>query len=872
MTTTQPTLPTLPITEVLDQLQETLQHHHQLVLEAPPGAGKTTLVPLALLNQTWLTGQRIIMLEPRRMAARSASLRMASLLDEPVGQTVGYRVRQESKVSKQTRIEVITEGILTRMLLQDPSLEGVGLLIFDEFHERSIDADFGLALALQAREIFRDNETPLRLVVMSATLDGDTIASLLTTPDSIAPIIRSQGKMFPVDIVYGKARRYNENIIEQVSNEAISALHKHRGSQLVFLPGQGEINKVLQRLKRHLSDNAITDTVVLPLYGALPVSEQQRAIEPLSKDGPQRKIVLATDIAETSLTIEGINVVIDAGLSRKPCFDPATGMTRLQTRRISQDSSVQRMGRAGRLTAGVCYRLWSEEQQLQLPKQSTPQLLQADLAPLLLQIMQWGIDDINELQWLDTPPAGPLGQARDLLKSLGAITGTTISVEQLLQGWKLTPHGEQMAAIPVHPRLAHMLITSTHFQQNKNACALAAVLADRHPLAREYGADLASVVATVTGDIPCHSQHKPWLKRTQQQAKAFQQLLNRQVENTSPSTPISEQQAIGFLLANAYPDRIARKKADSSNSYQLSNGRVVTLDNTDKLCNNEWLAVAELGGSVSNTGKKSTDRIYSACSFDAGLFQQQLNTLTIEKTTLEWDDNVGRFIAEQATAVGKITIKSHPVKHIPAVEKRQALCSVIQKRGLNILPWDKATKQWQARVELLRQHKIGNLNWPDVSDTHLLNTVEQWLAPYLDNITKLDDFKKIKLQDLLSHLLPWPLPQQLNELAPIKISVPSGSNISIDYSHSPPVLSVKLQEMFGYADTPSIANGQIKLMLHLLSPAQRPLQVTQDLAGFWNSSYFEVQKEMKGRYPKHPWPDNPQQASATKYTKHRPKK
>ncbi len=840
-----------------------------MVLEAPPGAGKTTVVPLALIEQDWLQDQRIIMLEPRRMAARSAAQRMASLLGEPVGQTVGYRVRQESKVSKQTRIEVITEGILTRMLLQDPSLEGVGLLIFDEFHERSIDADFGLALALQGRDIFRDIDTPLRLLVMSATLDGDTVASLLTGPDSTAPIIRSQGKMFPVDIIYGPAKRYDENIIERASQAVIKAWHKHDGSQLVFLPGQGEINKVLQRLKRYFSDNSITDTTVLPLYGALPFREQQKAIEPLSKDGSQRKIVLATDIAETSLTIEGINVVIDAGLCREPSFDPATGMTRLQTRRISQDSSVQRMGRAGRLTEGVCYRLWSEEQQKQLPKQSTPQILQADLAPLLLQILQWGIDDINELQWLDTPPSGPISQALDLLESLGAIKSSSLSADNPLQGWQLTPHGEQMAAMPTHPRLAHMLITSIPFQQTSIACALAAVLADRHPLSRDYGADLSLVVATVTGDIPCHSQHKAWLKRTQQQAKSFQQLLNPSGTN---SITLNEDQVVGFLLANAYPDRIARKKADSHNSYQLSNGRIATLDNADKLSNNEWLSVAELGGSVNKAGQQSIDRIYAGCAFDAALFQQALKALTTEKTTLEWDDSVDRFIAEQLTTVGKLTIKSQRIEQVPAEEKRQALVTLIQKRGLSLLPWDKPTKQWQARVELLRQHHIGKLDWPTVSDEHLLNTLEQWLAPYLDNINKLSDFKKIKLQEVLSHLLPWPLPQQLNKLAPLKISVPSGSNISIDYSQNPPVLSVKLQEMFGYADTPSIANGQIKLMLHLLSPAQRPLQVTQDLAGFWSSSYFDVQKEMKGRYPKHPWPDNPQEALATKYTKHRPKK
>ena len=866
------TLPQLPITVVLEQLQQTLTQRHELVLEAPPGAGKTTLVPLSLLNEPWLQGQRIIMLEPRRMAARNAAQRMAFLLGEQVGHTVGYRVRQDTKISKHTRIEVITEGILTRMLMQDPSLEGVGLVIFDEFHERSIDADFGLALTLQGRELFREADNPLRIMVMSATLDGAAVAQLLSSAKP-TPVIRSEGKMFPVEMIYGKAKRYDEDIIARVCNTILTALKQHSGSLLVFLPGQGEINKVLQRLKPSLSTADNSDTMALPLYGALPFREQQKAIEPIPG---QRKIVLATDIAETSLTIEGITVVIDAGLTREPQFDPATGMTRLHTRRISQDSSVQRMGRAGRLAPGHCYRLWSEEQQRQLAPQSTPQILQADLAPLVLQILAWGIDDINELQWLDLPPSGPLQQARDLLAYLGAITkpidnAKTSEKAPDLSGWRVTPHGELMATMPTHPRLAHMLLVSTGYHLQSTAAALAALLSDRHPLSRDYGVDLAQPLAVVMGDIPCHSQHRAWLKRTQQQAKTFKQLLNNNKGPTTSTESVSDDSAIGLLLASAYPDRIAHSKPNNRHHYQLSNGRIATLDKKDTLGNQQWLAIAELGGTIKNGSKNSNDRIYAACHFDSRLLDNHLCELVTEKDSLQWDDTADRFIAETVRSINKLVIARSRIDRFSAEAKRSALIELIQKRGLNVLPWTPSSRQWQARVALLYTQGDAQL-WPNVADDFLLQTLEHWLGPYLDPITKLTDFKKLNLQEILNSLLPWPLPQQLKEQAPTHFEVPSGSNKSIDYSVNPPVLKVKLQEMFGCEDTPSIANGKVKLMLHLLSPAQRPLQVTQDLAGFWQSSYFEVQKDMKGRYPKHPWPDKPQQALPTKYTKHRPKK
>ncbi len=881
-----PPLPHLPISDILGQLQQSLADRHELVLEAPPGAGKTTLVPLALLNEPWLAGQRIIMLEPRRMAARAAAQRMASLLNEPVGHTVGYRVRQETCVSQHTRIEVITEGILTRMLLQDPALEGVGLLIFDEFHERSMNGDFGLALALQSRELFRDADQPLRLLVMSATLDGAAIAELLgKDPQTPAAIIRSEGKMFDVDVIYGKPKRYDDNIVDIVIDALTHICADHNGSLLVFLPGQAEINRVMRGLKSRLSEAEIQRSIILPLYGALSIRDQQRAIEPLTatEDSRLRKIVLATDIAETSLTIAGITVVVDTGLCREPHFDPATGMTRLHTRRLSKDSSIQRMGRAGRLTAGHCYRLWSAEQQGQLAAQSTPEILQADLTPLVLQLLAWGIDDIRELKWLDLPPPGPLGQALDLLASLGAIhkSGDSERPPQMqlqsqsqpqLQGWRLTPHGQMMATMPTHPRLAHMLISSAPYQQVDMAAALAALLADRSPLTRDYsGSDLSPQLAVVMGQQPCPGQHKNWLRRTQQQAKVFKKLVAPQGKRQT----LSPQNALGFLLACAYPDRIAHRKPGSTNHYLLSNGRTATLNQHDSLGNSEWLAIAELGGHMNNGSKSSNDRIFSASDFDPELLKHQLKDLTLDSDSLQWDEKSQRFIAEHLLSVGKLIISRQRIETIPPEAKRAALVELLKKRGLNLLPWDKSTRQWQARVMLLHslndssRHSEQQPPWPDVSDQQLEHTLQQWLAPYLDPISKLSDFQKLDLPTILNHLLPWPLPQQLKELAPVSIRVPSGSNISIDYSQSPPVLRVKLQEMFGCQTTPCIANGNIQLMLQLLSPAQRPLQVTQDLAGFWNSSYFEVKKDMKGRYPKHPWPDDPLQALPTKYTKRR---
>jgi ATP-dependent helicase HrpB len=866
---------TLPITDVLAPLQQHLLSCRQLVLEAPPGAGKTTLVPLALLDQPWLQLKRILMLEPRRMAARAAAFRMADLLGESVGQTVGYRIRQETKISKQTRIEVITEGILTRMLLQDPSLEGIAAIIFDECHERSMDGDLGLALALQSRELFRDEATPLRIILMSATLDSQGISQMLGEQQT--PVLRSAGRMYPVDIIYGRAYRYDDNVVERIVKQLLQILDDETGSVLVFVPGQAEIRRCQQQLAPQLSTQQQATTVVMALYGALSLNEQQRAIAPLS-DSRQRKVVFATDIAETSLTIQGISVVLDSGLRREPRFDPASGMTRLSTSRISKDSSIQRMGRAGRLSHGRCYRLWSEEQQKQLAQQSTPEILQADLSPLILQLLSWGIDDITELQWLDLPPKGAVSQALQLLNELGATEvkqqQSTDDIQyQQLGDWQISAHGEAMASMPTHPRLAHMLLRSLPIRAQPIAAGLAALLSDRSPLSDEHGADLSAQLAVVLGQSPCRKKHQGWLHRCQKQAKSFLQLLQKQsITAAGSKQTLNEDQQLAYLLACAYPDRIAVRKSEHSKQYQLSNGRIATLRETDSLSKQSWLVVAELGGRVGREGKKQDDIIYSACALEPILFEHALNDLVQQRDHMQWDDKSERFIAEQQDAIGKLIIGRRSIDKISSQQKRQALLALVTKRGLNILPWTKAIRQWQGRVALLyhvhNSDSAENL-WPDLSDSRLLRTVEQWLGPYLDPVNKLSDFKKLDLSTILANLLAWPLPQQLKEQAPLSIQVPSGSNIQIDYSENPPVLKVKLQEMFGCHNTPTIANGNIKLMVHLLSPAQRPLQVTQDLAGFWQSSYFEVKKDMKGRYPKHPWPDDPLQAIATKHTKKR---
>ncbi len=844
----------LPIIEVLDSLRAAFASRDEVVLQAPPGAGKTTMVPLALLKESWLGSQKILLLEPRRVAARAAAMRMAQMLGEEVGDTIGYRIRQDHCVSANTRIEVITEGILTRLLQSDPSLAGTGLVIFDEFHERNLNSDLGLALTMQGRALFRD-ELPLRVLVMSATLDGESIADLLGN----APIISSEGRQFPVEASYSRSCNLRDSIIQPTVQTIERALAEQSGNLLVFLPGQKEIRRVARALADSLASARDDSIIVAPLYGSLPLGRQQEAIE-VPAEG-LRKIVLATNIAETSLTIEGIHTVIDSGLVRSPVFDPATGMTRLATRRISRASAEQRMGRAGRLAPGHCYRLWSEEQHSQLVGHSTPEILQADLAAMTVQLLAWGVDSPSELAWLDTPPAGSFAQSVAMLEVLGAVFKTDSG------SYQLSPHGLRIAQMPLHPRLAHMLLVSCDIDALDTASLLASLLSERNPLAKG-STEIAGSLAVLKGDMPCPPGHKGWFKRTWKQAKRYRALALEVHQAAKFNVNVAKSEVLGVLLASAYPDRIARLRSKSDGTqYQMANGRSAILSTSDSLAGEQWLAVAEVGGRVGET----SDRIYSATSLMPENFEGALSSLVHLTDHVCWDDRSGKFVAEQRRVIGKITLSALPLDDVPEDARFSALLSVVRKNGLGILPWTKNLLQWHARVQLLHDTEPdpGAIRWPDLSDEALLATLEQWLRPYLAPVVRIEDFQKLDLKAMLHALLPWPLPLELERLAPERLVVPSGSNIAVDYTQSPPVLEVKLQEMFGCEETPCVAAGRVPLLIHLLSPARRPLQITQDLAGFWRTSYQDVKKEMKGRYPKHPWPDDPLGAEATRYTKRR---
>jgi ATP-dependent helicase HrpB len=865
---------TLPVDAVLPQLLQALNSRNEAVLVAAPGAGKTTRVPLALLDQPWLGNRKILMLEPRRLAAKTAATRMAQMLGETAGATVGYRMRLERKESANSKIIVVTEGVLTRMLQSDPSLDGIGIVIFDEFHERSLDADLGLALTLYSRELFRDQSSldggALKVLVMSATLDAVGVASLLDD----APVIDSEGRMHPVDIRYRNAPD-TRDIAAACAQCAIDSFAHNEGSMLVFLPGQREIRDAEALLRRQLPSSG--NAIITPLYGDLTLEQQQRAIAPAENGAT--KIVLATNIAETSITIDGVRVVIDSGFERAPQFDARTAMTRLATTKISRASATQRAGRAGRLMPGIAYRLWSEQQHHTLAEFGTPEIRNTDLAQLMLQLLAMGIAP-DELHWLDAPPAAACQQALDLLRCLRAC-------ERLPNGThRITDHGARMAKIPLAPRLSHMLVRASEMGMKTLGCELAALLSDRDPLSRnnpDIGCDLVARIEWLRGDRAADHSTRAQLQRTRQLAKDFARHAYQ--IPTGNKTPTGETDYLGILIALAYPDRIAQQRKESGVAYRLSNGRSASLGENDALRNCAWIAIADVGGMHNS----NTDRIFLASKFDerwldAGNNRNRelttaLKDIIDERDVIEWQDGSDQLTAEKQLRIGELVLRRETLTSISTQQRIDAVIAWIRQRGINVLPWSDELRQWQARVSCLHALEKDStssrtdMRWPDVSDIALTGTLEQWLAPFLADVRHVRHINNIDLRSALHALLPWPLPAKLDELAPTHYTVPTGSNIRIDYSQadaqSPPVLAVKLQEMFGEKKTPAIAGGRIALLVHLLSPAQRPLAITQDLTSFWQNAYQDVKKDMKGRYPKHPWPDDPLAAMPMRGTKKR---
>jgi len=832
----------LPIHEILPALKDALRTRPSAVLQAPPGAGKTTHVPWTLLNEPWLAGKSILMLEPRRLAARAAAARMADVLGESVGETVGYRIRFDSKVSAKTRIEVLTEGILTRRLQSDPGLEGVGLVIFDEFHERHLHGDLALALCLDSRRVLRED---LKLLVMSATLDGEAVAAVLGG----APVLTSSGRQFPVDVRYA-AVDAGERLPDTVAQAVLRALERDPGDVLAFLPGAWEIRRTQHLLEPLLKGQAVD---VYPLYGDLPWDAQDRAIRP--GDRARRRIILATPIAETSITIEGIGIVIDSGFVRVPEFDPRTGLTRLTTRRISRASAEQRTGRAGRLGPGACERLWTEATQRGLTARPIPEIRAADLAPLALELAQWGARNADTLAWLDPPPAAALAQARGLLTQLGALD----------QQGAITASGRAMAALPVHPRLAHMIARADDQKLGALACDLAALVSERDIFTGQTArsCDLLERLDALRafrghghrGDASIRVDRDAGA-RVDQAAKQYRRLLRKSTSNAK-----TDPEWVGTLLALAYPDRVAKQRAPGDIRYVLASGRAARLPASEHRLRPPWLVA------VSVDAGETEGTIYLAAPVDLDALQSAMPEQFQTQELVQWDHALQRVVARREQRLGELLIDSAPLSAPNPERLRAAMLDGVTTLGVNALPWTVEAREWQARVLSLRQW-LPDEAWPDVSDAALQETLGDWLGPSLDKVTRREQLGRIDVLTALNTRLDWKQRQRLDEGAPTHLTVPSGSRMRLEYRpNESPVLSVKLQEMFGLADTPRVAWGRVPVTLHLLSPARRPIQVTQDLRGFWDRTYPEVKKELKGRYPKHPWPDDPWNAVPTARTK-----
>lgn len=817
----------LPVAEIIPQVKNHLSTENSLIIQAPPGAGKSTLLPLALLKESWLEGKKIIMLEPRRLATKSIAQRMANMLGEDLGQTVGYRIRFESAISDKTRLEVITEGILTRMMHSDNALENVGLVIFDEFHERNLHSEVALALCREVQQVLRPD---LRILLMSATIDAEQLSGLLG-----AKVIQSEGRQYPVEVNYlSEIDEYS--IGEDAARQIIPLAKKHSGDFLVFLPGQGEIKKAEEILRR-----ALPGDLVVPLYGQLSPSEQNRAILP--HPSGKRKIVLSTDIAETSLTIEGVKVVVDSGFAKSNRFDPRSGLSRLVLHRISKDSADQRSGRAGRLTAGHSYRLWTKATQAQLAEYRIPELLEADLTALVLDMKAWGKQEIRSMTWLTPPPAGTLALAEKTLEAIDAIADGN-----------LTDHGKEIHQVPCHPRIAHMLIFAKRLNQLGLATDIAAILEERDPLPADSGVDLNLRIEALRR-FRSRGVNMARIKKIEKIAAQYRRMFSVQPENNSV-----DPWQTGLLLAYAYPERIAAARPGNNAQFQLSNGKIAQIGHRDDLAHESWLAVAHVDA------REGMGKIWLA----APLNPKDLAPMLKTREVLEWDRKKGGLIAHSEIRIGAIILGKRPLQKFDKSMAKEAILEAIAEEGELLLDFNEEVEQLIYRLQFLKKWNPDQ-DWPNWTVVSLCETAKDWLDPYLNNISKNEDLKKLDLIQILIHSLTFEQQQLLDELAPNKISVPSGSQIAIEYKSEgeTPLLSVRLQELFGLLETPKVNKGKVPVLIEMLSPGYKPVQLTQDLKSFWANGYFEVKKELKRRYPKHEWPEDPISAEAVRGVKRR---
>jgi ATP-dependent helicase HrpB len=813
----------LPIDDALTRLTAALAANNAAVLVAPPGAGKTTRVPLVLLDEPWAKDKKILVLEPRRLAARAAAARMASTLGEQVGDTVGLRVRFGSKISKRTRIEVITEGVFTRLVLDDPSLDGIAAVLFDEFHERSLDADLGLALARDVQQGLRED---LKILVMSATLDGARVAALLGN----APVVASEGRAFAVETRY-LGRDQRAPIERQVADAVQRALRAEQGSLLVFLPGAAEIRRAETQLKERVADKNVD---IVALFGALDAREQDRAISPAP--ARRRKVVLATSIAETSLTIEGVRVVIDSGLSRVPRYEPDVGLTRLETVRVSRAAADQRRGRAGRTEPGVCYRLWDEPQTGSLEPYTRPEILSADLSSFMLDLAQWGVSDPGKLWFLDAPPVPALSEAKALLTELGAIDE---------QG-RITEEGRKLRALPLPPRLARMVVDAAEEGAGAQAAAIAALLTERG-----LGGD----------DVDLRYRLDQFRRDRSRRAEDARAMVKRWADAVGGKARGGDHSP-GSLLALAYPERIAKSRGGGAGAFLLANGRGGMVDPASALAREPFLVVAEL------TGAAAASRIILAAPVTLAEIEARFAGKIEDREAVSFDAASASLRARRSRRLGSVVLAEQIKQVTPDSDTARILTQGLVGLGLDKLAWSKPALQWRNRVLFLRRAEGDE--WPDLSNEGLARNAADWLDPLLLDKTARNDISADELSDAITALLPWKLRKRLDAEAPTHFTALSGSHVPIDYeAEEGPKLSIRVQELFGLARHPAIAGGRVALVIELLSPAHRPVQVTRDLPGFWRGSYKDVKTEMRGRYPKHPWPDDPLSAPATRRAKRR---